>query len=83
MDKSNRHLGEVPNLTTTDKEKQSSLSEELTGNKRVNLPLTTMTTIFLLFQRSGKIGNSLPRNREIPIDILTQNFYFCNMLILN
>jgi len=71
MDKSNRHLGEVPNLTTTDKEKQSSLSEELTENKRVNLPLTTMTMAFLLFQRSGKIGKSLPRNREIPIDILT------------
>jgi hypothetical protein len=54
MDKSNRHLGEVPNLTTTDKEKQSSLSEELTENKRVNLPLTTMTTIFYFFREVGK-----------------------------
>jgi hypothetical protein len=66
MDKSNRHLEEVPNLTTSDKGKQSSLSEELTENKRVNLPLTTMTTIFLLFQRSGKIGKSLLKNREFP-----------------
>ena len=71
MDKSNRHLGEVPNLTTTDKEKQSSLSEELTENKKVNLLPTTMTTIFFPFFRKVKIGNSLLKNRDFPIDILT------------
>ena len=38
----------INHLTTTDKGKQSSLSEELTEYKKVNLPMTSMTTIFLL-----------------------------------
>ena len=36
-------------MTTNDNENTGWLSEELAESKRVNLPLTTMTTIFLLY----------------------------------
>jgi hypothetical protein len=46
-------------MTTNDNENTGWLSEELAESKRVNLPLTTMTTILLLF----------PLKRQLEIDI--------------